>query len=154
MFLNKTYLFRFQLFTTNTQITQTLNLREHHVRKTEGMFSTPVDLEAHIGKDGRLYLVDFGFVHPSPNKPQQSVTSPRNRRLYPPQDPHSIFTGKNRHLYQLFRPEFVIGFHRPLCSDGFSSFIQHQQRGDDCCSHQEEDGINKEVCRITTRTAQ
>ena len=46
-----------------TQIGQRLNLREHHVRNTEYLFSTPVDLEAHNGKDGRTYLVDFGFAH-------------------------------------------------------------------------------------------
>ena len=45
------------------QIAKTLNLREHHVEGKPGKtFHTPIDLEAHIGTDGRLYLVDFGFV--------------------------------------------------------------------------------------------
>ena len=131
-------------FNTCIQIGRALNLREHHVRNTEYMLPTPVDLEAHIGKDGRMYLVDFGFAG-FLHKPHHTilVISPRNRRLYPPQDPNSLFAGKNRHLYQLFRPEFVVGFRLPLCSDGFSTFIQ---RGCDVRT-QEEDEINKEVCQ-------
>lgn len=130
------------------QIGQTLNLREHHVCNTGKVFSTPVDLEAHIGKDGRRYLVDFGFASfSSRNNHGMPMISQINRRLYPPQDPNSFFVGKNRHLYQLFRPEFVVGYHTPLCSDGFSSFIQHKQRLHD--NHmQEEDQINHDVCQI------
>ena len=107
------------------KVAQALNLREHCVcNDPSKKFDTPVDLEAHEGTDGRLYLVDFG-------------------RLFPPQDPHVLFEGRNRHLYQLLRPEFVARYPRPLCSDAFSSFLD--KGGADQAQE-----INKDVCHTTS----
>ncbi|KAH3763191.1 Histidine kinase [Pelomyxa schiedti] len=67
---------------------------------------SPADLEGHIGSDGRFYLLDFARVMP-PEAPKEGI--------------------KNAHLFRLLRPEFVKSFHTPLCSDAFSSFVQHHK---------------------------
>ena len=121
-----------------------MNLREHHVKGKPGKtFHTPIDLEAHVGTDGRLYLVDFGFVfHPIILIYclfYCSLICSMVSRLFPPQSPRSPFPGKNKHLYQLFRPEFVASYQKPLCSDAYSYFIAQDD-------HPEAFEINQDVC--------
>ena len=82
-------------------IGEKLNLKPHLVGKEGVLFYTPIDLEGHLGTDGRYYLIDFS-------------------RLFPPQSLSPAH--RMGHLYQLLRPEFVRMYFRPLCSDAFSSF--------------------------------
>ena len=49
----------------------------------------------------------------------------------PPETPDSRFV--NGHLYRLLRPEFVMKYSRPLCSDAFSGFIIHDKNAVCCC---------------------
>jgi len=83
-----------------------MNLVEHHA----GLYEPPTklwsaaDLEGHIGKDGRLYLLDFS-------------------RTWPPAKPDKSIPGS--HLYRLLRPEFVMSYPIPLCPDAYSAFIKH-----------------------------
>ncbi len=64
----------------------------------------PCDLEGHQSDDGRFYLLDFS-------------------RMMPPETPRPNGP-KMAHLFRLLRPEFVASFVTPLCSDGYSKFIQ------------------------------
>lgn len=43
------------------------------------------------------------------------------------------------HLFRLLRPEFVVSFVSPLCSDGYSKFIQAHNAV----------GLNRELARAT-----
>jgi len=61
------------------------------------------DVEGHLGTDGRIYLVDFS-------------------RAFPPTSLDARFF--HGHLYQVFRPEFVRRYEKPLCPDAFSGFVQ------------------------------
>ncbi|PRP82853.1 hypothetical protein PROFUN_04716 [Planoprotostelium fungivorum] len=84
-----------------------LNLRKH-IAGSEGLeICTPVDLEAHIGLDRKVYLLDFARLFP-PIQPEPSIMS--------------------SFLVNLFRPEFVRTYPKPLCSDAFSSFLDRKQR--------------------------
>jgi hypothetical protein len=76
------------------KISQLLNLKLHKVGNQP--LYTPADLEGHKGTDGRYYLVDFS-------------------RMFPPEAP--VRKIKNSHLFRLLRPELVIQFPTPLCSD-------------------------------------
>eukprot|EP01128_Nolandella_sp_AFSM9_P006750 TRINITY_DN3544_c0_g1_i1.p1 TRINITY_DN3544_c0_g1~~TRINITY_DN3544_c0_g1_i1.p1 ORF type:complete len:469 (+),score=102.11 TRINITY_DN3544_c0_g1_i1:92-1408(+) len=80
-------------------IGQKLNLATHKFQ--DSSFRLPVDLEGHIGNDGRRYVVDLS-------------------RVFPPVPPSGV---KNSNLWQLFRPEFVKDNPSPMCSDGFSGFM-------------------------------
>ena len=59
--------------------------------------STPVDIEVHNGLDNKYYALDFS-------------------RLFPPEAVHKG-DGPNSYLYRLLRPEFVLSYRKPLCSD-------------------------------------
>jgi hypothetical protein len=48
-------------------------------------------------------------------------------RLFPPCTYSKKY--RNSHLYQLFRPEFVKRYDKPLCSDGYSGFLQGKGGG-------------------------
>ena len=90
-----------------TEIGQSLNLRPHIVgivKKRTLMFGG--DVEGHRGKDGRYYLLDFSRILP-PTRPVISAECP------------------NSHLYMQFRIEFSRKYKQPLCSDGYSLFIQN-----------------------------
>ncbi len=66
------------------------------------------DIEGHIGKDGRSYLVDFA-------------------RLSPPTTPRSGVKGD--FLVNQFRPEFIKTFPVALCPDSFSGFgLENKQK--------------------------
>lgn len=64
-----------------------------------------IDIEGHLGSDGRHYLLDFSRAMP-PEAPR-----PKAQRT------------KNEHLFRLLRPEFVINYNVPLCPDAFSNMI-------------------------------
>eukprot|EP01119_Soliformovum_irregulare_P007976 TRINITY_DN2065_c0_g1_i20.p1 TRINITY_DN2065_c0_g1~~TRINITY_DN2065_c0_g1_i20.p1 ORF type:complete len:545 (+),score=110.97 TRINITY_DN2065_c0_g1_i20:1188-2822(+) len=80
-----------------------LNLKKHVIKGTT--LYGPVDMEAHLGFDGRLYLLDFS-------------------RVFPPESPRKELKGS--HLYNLLRPEFCQHYRVPLCSDGFSGFVSEE----------------------------
>ena len=67
----------------------------------------PIDLEGHVGKDGKYYLVDFS-------------------RLFPPDIPQN-FNNYSSYLFQLLRPEIVKINPFPLCSDSLSNFVQNNE---------------------------
>jgi tetratricopeptide (TPR) repeat protein len=91
-----------------TALGKKLNLKEHGLRhqpESTRIF-TPADLELHRGDDDHVYALDFS-------------------RLFPPtlaQDhlPGGVF-------YQLFRPEFVRKYKKPLCSDSWTSFMARSE---------------------------
>ncbi|EFA86726.1 hypothetical protein PPL_00531 [Heterostelium album PN500] len=77
-----------------------LNLKSHRVQDSSGDLKTiqgPIDIEGHVGTDGRFYLLDFA-------------------RLSPPEPP----IHRGAYLYRLLRLELVRTFTTPLCSDAFS----------------------------------
>lgn len=78
---------------------QKLNLAPHVVHGVT--IALAFDLEGHVGRDGRRYLVDLS-------------------RLMPPQARTSARCG---HLYQLLRPELVAKLQKPLCADVYSCFL-------------------------------
>lgn len=66
-------------------------------------FCTPVDLEGHMGTDGKYYLINFSH-------------------LFPPQYLETVPGGHNNH--QVLRPELVRTFHAPLSSDALTEYDQ------------------------------
>lgn len=111
-----------------------LNLKPHHVwnrsRTSRTLLYSPLDLEGHLGRDGRYY-VTYIFYYPDFHFLQVLDCS----RLFPAVSP---FRGiKSSHLYNLMRPEFVNQFvpvkpsvasnfrnryQKPLSSDAFAKF--------------------------------
>ena len=80
-----------------------INLKGHVVG--DKLLHAPGDIEAHLGRDGRFYVVDCARVFP----PE-----------YPP--PNLDEMEKGALLFKLLRPEFVQGLLSPLSSDSFSGF--------------------------------
>mmetsp|Transcript_25879 Transcript_25879/g.36402 ORF Transcript_25879/g.36402 Transcript_25879/m.36402 type:complete len:629 (-) Transcript_25879:2-1888(-) len=70
----------------------------------------PVDLEAHLGMDDQIYLLDFA-------------------RLFPPAFPDPKIPCS--YLVNLFRPEFVVNYPKPLCSDAYSLFIRNTEHNEE-----------------------
>jgi len=88
-------------------VAQELGLKLHKAGKEPNAkyLYTPVDMEGHIGTDGRMYLLDFSRVFP-PERPLPSAP----RFMY---------------LCRLLRPEFVKIYSEnfgPLSSDAYSRF--------------------------------
>eukprot|EP01117_Protostelium_nocturnum_P011778 TRINITY_DN4294_c0_g1_i2.p1 TRINITY_DN4294_c0_g1~~TRINITY_DN4294_c0_g1_i2.p1 ORF type:complete len:1562 (-),score=510.85 TRINITY_DN4294_c0_g1_i2:353-5038(-) len=96
---------------------QMLNLREHYViersTKEKKLIRGPVDLEGHLGRDGRFYIVDTA-------------------RLFPPTTRLPNIRGA--YMFKLMRPELVKKYAVPLSSDMFSGWGATQPE-------LEEDGI-------------
>ncbi len=93
-----------------------LNLAGHAcgVRQQKYLFA-PCDIEGHLGKDGRMYVLDFARVFP-PETPYIDAGAPRY---------------KGGHLYRLLRPELVMQFDGgALSSDAFSGFGQNNMHAD------------------------
>ena len=82
------------------QLAATLNLMEHSVHGTK--ISLASDVEAHRGKDGRIYMLDFA-------------------RLFPPEAP-KLGDNPRGIFHRLLRPELVKRSNVPLSSDAFSRF--------------------------------
>ena len=88
-----------------SKVSKILNIKAHLVGPRNGnrvMVYSPADLEAHIGTDGKAYLLDFS-------------------RVFPPEPPRAEIQGS--HLFRLLRPELVRSNEVPLCSDAFSGFV-------------------------------
>jgi hypothetical protein len=104
-----------------------LNLKPHCCGKNNVTVYSPVDLEGHVGTDGRFYLLDFS-------------------RVFPPVTPCKEVVGG--HLFQYFRSEFVFNFPLfPLCSDAYSRFVLGQP---DEKEHQKEiDAATRDLTGIT-----
>eukprot|EP01125_Pyxidicula_operculata_P022245 TRINITY_DN898_c1_g1_i1.p1 TRINITY_DN898_c1_g1~~TRINITY_DN898_c1_g1_i1.p1 ORF type:complete len:1793 (+),score=365.55 TRINITY_DN898_c1_g1_i1:43-5379(+) len=81
-----------------------LNLREHVC--SDKSIIGPGDIEVHLGKDNRYYVIDFGRLMP-PEAPLKSLKRP-GRPIF----------------YDLLRPVFVQQYSKPLCSDAFSGWLQ------------------------------
>lgn len=109
------------------QIGEKLNLACHTFKGHD--FYLPVDLEGHIGTDGRRYVDTCKKKIDGPSlKIKRNVHFFKNlltkfsrylidaSRTFPPQPPEP---GTQSHLWNLFRPEFVRRYSKPLCSDGF-----------------------------------
>jgi hypothetical protein len=83
-----------------------LNLKGHTVglkKESKKTIYGPGDLEAHLGFDGRYYVVDVGRGMP----PEAPLTLQQVR-----EEPRAVF-------YKFLRPEWVIKQSTPLCSDGW-----------------------------------
>uniref|UniRef100_A0A6B2KY78 Clu domain-containing protein n=1 Tax=Arcella intermedia TaxID=1963864 RepID=A0A6B2KY78_9EUKA len=102
--IGKTYLCANEsLMNKMTKIGKKLNLAGHKFLGQE--IFVPFDLEGHLGKDGKEYLLDFS-------------------RLFPPVP---LTPGcKFGNLYRLFRPEFVRNYPKPMCSDGYAPLMREQ----------------------------
>jgi hypothetical protein len=91
----------------------TLGLAAHAVLDGAGRavsLCLPIDTEAHVAADGRLYLIDLA-------------------RLLPPVPPPAGDRA-NSYLYRHFRPEFLRRHHLSLSSDAFSSFAASDEPND------------------------
>jgi hypothetical protein len=76
------------------KLCKNLNLKGHYCgRDTKVFIYSPGDLEAHKGKDGRVYVLDTA-------------------RMFPPLRPDK--TKRGSFLYRLMRPEFVKSYSKPL----------------------------------------
>jgi tetratricopeptide (TPR) repeat protein len=89
------------------QVAEELGLKLHKAGKDPNAkyLYTPVDMEGHIGTDGRMYLLDFS-------------------RLFPPERPLPS-APRFMYLCRLLRPEFVKIYSEnfgPLSSDAYSRF--------------------------------
>jgi tetratricopeptide (TPR) repeat protein len=90
-------------------VAQELGLKLHKAGKEPNAkyLYTPVDMEGHIGEDGRMYLLDFS-------------------RLFPPERPLPS-APRFMYLCRLLRPEFVKIYSEnfgPLSSDAYSKFSE------------------------------
>ena len=97
------------------KVAQILNLESHQVRDKNQRVRVvhgPFDMEGHRGLDGRFYLLDFHRTFcPQPPSPT-TETKWKNT---------AAGAGKNKHLYQLLRPELIRKSPVPLSSDAYSS---------------------------------
>jgi Clustered mitochondria len=88
-----------------------LNLKGHTVIErsttTPKLVYGPVDLEGHLGTDGRYYIVDTA-------------------RLFPPQK--RVPGVRGCHLYKLFRGEYLKEFRHPLSSDALTNWQTPEER--------------------------
>ena len=107
------------------EVGRRLNLKLHTCGKDNVQMATGVDVEGHLGKDGRFYMLDCSRVLP-PLKPNREFV---NGHLFqvkknPPRNVKKNFDTK---LSKMFRKEFVSNFKLfPLCSDSYSRFIKDQ----------------------------
>jgi hypothetical protein len=92
-----------------------INLCRHAVGRRRVVIAGPGDVEVHRGKDDRLYMLDFGRTMPPEAPPLRSEPTAPGARPY---NARSIF-------HRLLRPALVERFARPLNSDAFSAFNEH-----------------------------
>lgn len=92
-------------------VAKQLNLKEHKIPGYKSLANiqedptiikicTPVDIEGHLGTDGKYYVLDFGRTFPP------EVPSAPSREIF----------------YNLLRPELVRQYKTPLSSDAYSAF--------------------------------
>jgi hypothetical protein len=87
------------------EVAEVLNLKPHQIVDGSGTETTlygPADLECHLGKDGRIYLIDTS-------------------RLFPPTMPTPDMP-RSQYLWNRFRPIVVKQNGVPLSSDALSPF--------------------------------
>lgn len=85
-----------------------LKLKPHLVGREENelkLIRGPIDLEGHLGRDGRYYLCDVA-------------------RLFPPEAPQPTL-GAGQIFYNLLREELLSRLPNELSSDAFSAFGRH-----------------------------
>jgi len=105
------------------RVANVLNLKGHYAGLNAGsraFLHGPADLEGHLGRDGRYYVLDLS-------------------RVFPPERP-SKHAEKGSFLYKLLRPELVASAPEPLSSDAFSRFgadeaSEHNQQVADMTEH-------------------
>eukprot|EP01129_Flabellula_baltica_P012033 TRINITY_DN5373_c0_g1_i1.p1 TRINITY_DN5373_c0_g1~~TRINITY_DN5373_c0_g1_i1.p1 ORF type:complete len:726 (-),score=148.54 TRINITY_DN5373_c0_g1_i1:468-2645(-) len=90
-----------------------LNLKKHVVG-TEKVLHSAGDIEGHLGKDSRYYLLDFARSFP-PECPD-----PNPERKFPRQE-----------YFQMLRPEFVRLWPKPLCPDAFTKWQKNDPERED-----------------------
>ncbi|KAL6041073.1 Clu domain-containing protein [Balamuthia mandrillaris] len=90
-------------------VAERLNLQPHQVG--HHIIAVPADIEGHIGRDGKNYVIDFARVFPPEGIPEQRDGW----------DIRSIF-------YKLLRPELVRWNKVPLSSDALSGFQRMDRR--------------------------
>eukprot|EP00002_Diphylleia_rotans_P013944 TRINITY_DN2715_c0_g1_i2.p1 TRINITY_DN2715_c0_g1~~TRINITY_DN2715_c0_g1_i2.p1 ORF type:complete len:787 (+),score=110.12 TRINITY_DN2715_c0_g1_i2:95-2455(+) len=83
------------------RVAKQLNLKQHMSYDGKHMIWGPGDMECHVGKDGKYYVIDVA-------------------RLFPPENPDTNYPGG--FLYRLLRPEFVKSLCFPVSSDAFSKW--------------------------------
>eukprot|EP01126_Amoeba_proteus_P011855 TRINITY_DN14848_c0_g1_i2.p1 TRINITY_DN14848_c0_g1~~TRINITY_DN14848_c0_g1_i2.p1 ORF type:complete len:324 (-),score=42.48 TRINITY_DN14848_c0_g1_i2:2-973(-) len=104
-----------------------LNIKGHFVWSNEGkhkcFLSAPVNLEIHKGTDKCFYMVDTARLFPP------AANLKKEGRFL--KQPHR--EQKNKHLYQLLRPELVKSNQLPLSSDAGSKLgkDKHQREHDE-----------------------
>ena len=93
-------------------VARILNLKGHYVAsgRQKVKIYGPADVEGHLGRDNKYYVLDFGRVFP----PEPPIIRPGNTKPTA-KDARKIF-------YLLFRPEFLRDYSIPLSSDAFSGF--------------------------------
>ena len=89
---------------------ESINLAPHFVGSSKSLIYGPGDIECHRGKDGRLYVLDFGRVFP-PEAPGANSA------------PGDVF-------FKLLRPELCRLNKVPLCSDAFTGFCRFDSRAE------------------------
>ena len=81
------------------EVAERLNLKGHKTGLQKVTIYGPGDIEGHLGKDDKFYVLDFG-------------------RVFPPEAPDP--PGSRKIFYCLLRPEFVRAYQTALSSDAFS----------------------------------
>jgi len=106
-----------------SRLAERLNLEPHIVvdsRTEKHLMYTCTDIEVHLGRDGRYYLLDRFFFFGLFFFFFLKFLFLKSARLMPPQTPprdrvRSVF-------YQLFRQEFLTWYNKCLSSDGYTRF--------------------------------
>jgi hypothetical protein len=91
-----------------------------------------VDLEGHLARDGRFYLLDFSRCFPCAFKP------------------NSLANDRFWMYYHLIRAEFLLNWNKPLCADSFSPFMSRQDEDD--AAKQEVTRATKHLQTVTVKT--
>ena len=93
------------------QLGKKLNLKPHSPARFSNLtFYTPIDFEIHRGFDGEYYCCDLSRLFPPTPLPGKALAAPGS------------------HLFQLFRPEFLLTYSKPINSDTYSQFINNAEQ--------------------------
>jgi len=90
-----------------------LNIKPRKIVSDKGdkTLFTAIDVEGHLGTDGRYYLLGMRTCYPSE---QRITTTADLSRMFPPTTPNKELTAS--HLFQLFRPEVLLFFSHFIAS--------------------------------------
>ena len=93
------------------QLGKKLNLKPHSPAGfPDETFYTPIDFEIHRGFDGEYYCCDLSRLFPPTPLAAKSLARPGS------------------HLFQLFRPEFLYTYSKPINPDTYSQFIDSTEQ--------------------------